>query len=124
MFRSPSSAIAVLAALLALVGCAGTEPSTVSVSSSTLAAATISSGPYLGQQPPGMTPEVFAPGIVSDPSLFEYSGTFSRDGSEYSFDPMAGGAYVSPDGQYLFFGLKDDIWWVDSKVIDELRPEE
>jgi len=24
-------------------------------------------GPYLGQKPPGMTPEIFAPGIVSIP---------------------------------------------------------
>jgi hypothetical protein len=36
---------------------------------------------------------------------------------------MAGGAYVSPGGKYLFFGLDDDIWWVDSRVIEELRPK-
>jgi len=28
-------------------------------------------GPYLGQPPPGMTPEIFAPGIVSDPNYTE-----------------------------------------------------
>jgi hypothetical protein len=303
MFRSLGSAGAVLGALLVLFGCAGTEPRTDSVPTSTLATVTMSSGPYLGQEPPGMTPEVFAPGIVSDPSLFEYCGTFSPDGSEYyfnrisaddqhlllvtrdvdgqwtapeqlaltagypagephltldntrlyfmwdrpapegkpgwpaywgvertadgwsepeyagqgmflsssldgqmyttdmsssktnrktylarltvvdgvftdyerlvipntagsyahpciapdgsyllfdvdgshlflsfrradgtwgdaidltkhGFDPMAGGPYVSPDGQYLFFGLKDDIWWVDSRVLEELKPKE
>lgn len=43
------------------------------------------SGPYLGQQPPGMEPEIFAPGIVSDPNFTEYSGAFSPDGSEYYF---------------------------------------
>jgi hypothetical protein len=298
VFRLPSGAVSVLAVMLLLSGCAETEPTTASASTSTLAPATGLSGPYLGQEPPGTTPEVFAPGIVSDPNLFEYCGTFSPDGSEYyfgrlsadsqnsllftrvvdgqwtapeqlaltagfsagephvtldnqrlyfmwkrpapegkpgwpaywvvertatgwsepqyagqgmflsssldgqiyttdmsskqtylakveavdgvftdyerlaipnlsgsyshpciapdgsyllfdvdgsylfvsfrkadgtwgeaidltkhGFDPMAGGAYVSPDGKYLFFGLKDDIWWVDISVVKELKPE-
>lgn len=29
--------------------------------------------------------------------------------------------YVSPDGKYLFFGRSGDIYWVDSKVIENLR---
>jgi len=33
-------------------------------------------GPYLGQKPPGMTPEVFAPGIVSTDS-YEFACCFS-----------------------------------------------
>ena len=41
-------------------------------------------GPYLGQKPPGMTPEIFAPGIVST-AEFEFAGTFSPDGKEYFF---------------------------------------
>lgn len=36
-------------------------------------------GPYLGQEPPGMTPEVFAPGFVSTAAI-EASLTFSHDG--------------------------------------------
>jgi hypothetical protein len=311
VFKALGSAVSVLAVLVVLTGCARAEPTaatltttstlatTVSVPTSTPPAATQLRGPYLGQEPPGMTPEVFAPGIVSDPSLFEYSGTFSPDGNEYyfnrttadsqdillftrvvdgqwtapeqlaltagytagephvtldnkrlyfmwerpvpegkpgwpvyyvvdrtangwsepqyagqgmflsssrdgqmyttdmsssaaylarvttadgvftnyerltipnasgshahpciapdgsyllfdvdgsylfvsfrkadgtwgdamdltkhGFDPLAGGAYVSPDGKYLFFALKDDIWWVDSRVIEELRPKE
>ncbi|HSG27035.1 MAG TPA: hypothetical protein VLA34_01050, partial [Candidatus Krumholzibacterium sp.] len=39
---------------------------------------------YLGQQPPGMTPEIFAPGIVST-DAWEASGTFSPDFREYYF---------------------------------------
>ncbi|OGD27496.1 MAG: hypothetical protein A2028_01390 [Candidatus Aminicenantes bacterium RBG_19FT_COMBO_59_29] len=42
-------------------------------------------GPYLGQKPPGMTPEIFAPGIVSIPDVTEWSGHFSPDGTEYYF---------------------------------------
>jgi hypothetical protein len=39
------------------------------------------SGPYLGQKPPGMTPEVFAPGIVSS-GLEETVIAFMPDGKE------------------------------------------
>jgi hypothetical protein len=46
------------------------------------------------------------------------------DLTQHGFDPMAGGAYVSPDGKYLFFALRDDIWWVDASVIEDLRPED
>ena len=46
------------------------------------------------------------------------------DLTRHGFDALAGGAYVSPDGKYLFFGLRDDIWWVDARVIEDLRPKE
>jgi len=45
------------------------------------------------------------------------------DLTKHGFDPMAGGACVSPDGKYLFFHLNGDIWWVDAKVIEDLRPK-
>ncbi len=41
-------------------------------------------GSYLGQKPPGMTPEIFAPGIVST-GLDELNSVFSPDGSEFYF---------------------------------------
>ena len=41
--------------------------------------------PYLGQKPPGMTPEVFAPGIVSTEDHKEFGCTFSPDGKEFYF---------------------------------------
>ena len=49
-------------------------------------------GPYLGQVPPGRTPEIFAPGIVSSHDNFEFSGTFSPDGQEFYFTRRAHGA--------------------------------
>ena len=40
-------------------------------------------GPYLGQKPPGMKPEIFAPGIISVDENFEHSAAvFSPDGKE------------------------------------------
>jgi hypothetical protein len=57
-------------------------------------------GPYLGQKPPGSTPEIFAPGHVCT-DLDEYGCTFS------------------PDGRKLFFGRKMDIYWVSTKAIPD-----
>jgi Tol biopolymer transport system component len=41
-------------------------------------------GPYLGQKPPGTTPEIFAPGIVST-TAHEFSCCFMPDGKEFFF---------------------------------------
>jgi len=49
---------------------------------------------------------------------------FAIDLTEHGFDQEAGGAYISPDGKYLFFALDHDIWWVDVKVIENFRPVE
>jgi hypothetical protein len=65
-----------------------------------------SGGTYLGQNPPGPTPEIFAPGIVSDPEFFEYSGTFSPDGKEYYFYRFSNN---SPS-QLLFTKLVEGKW--------------
>jgi len=43
------------------------------------------SNAYLGQTTPGLTPQVFAPGIVSIPSAMDFAGTFSPDGTEFYF---------------------------------------
>jgi hypothetical protein len=53
-------------------------------------------GPYLGQKPPGLTPEVFAPGILS---------TKHRDG----------GISFAPDMKEFYFSRKDletGKWWL------------
>lgn len=41
-------------------------------------------GPYLGQKPPGMIPEIFAPGIIST-DADEGCSSFSRDGRLFLF---------------------------------------
>jgi hypothetical protein len=43
------------------------------------------SGAYLDQVPPGLTPQVFAPGIISIPAATDYAGSFSPDGTEFYF---------------------------------------
>jgi Tol biopolymer transport system component len=44
------------------------------------------------------------------------------DLASHGFDAQAGGPVLSPDGKYLFFHLNGDIWWVDSRVIENLNP--
>jgi hypothetical protein len=63
-------------------------------------------GPYLGQSPPGMEAEIFAPGIISDPAFSEYSGTFSPDGSEYYFYRFSNNS----QSMLLFSRLENGTW--------------
>jgi hypothetical protein len=41
-------------------------------------------GPYIGQTPPSLTPEVFAPGIISKEHR-DWTGRFTPDMKEYYF---------------------------------------
>jgi len=45
-------------------------------------------GPYMGQTPPGPTPQIFAPGFISDtrPHQLEFWGSFSADGNTFCFN--------------------------------------
>jgi hypothetical protein len=59
-------------------------------------------GPYLGQKPPGTTPEIFAPDIISSKNAIEYIITFSPDLSEI---------YFTRDGIGIMLArLIDGIW--------------
>jgi len=87
--------------------------------------------PYYGSQAhPGIAPDgsYILFDVDGGSHLFvsfkQADGTWGEaiDLTKHGFDPLAGGASVSPDGKFLFFALKDDIWWVDIKVIDSLRP--
>lgn len=58
-------------------------------------------GPYFGEEPPGLTPKLFAPGIISSAGHHELDLSFSRDGME---------CYIGRDGQMLVARLEDDGW--------------
>ncbi len=92
-------------------------------------------GPYLGQKQPGLTPEVFAPGIVSTEHE-EWGSNFTSDLKKFYFnrqggkykksttliiqykdnqwiesvapetDPLRGNPFISPDGKTLHFGKR------------------
>ncbi|MFC2156861.1 TolB family protein [Acidobacteriota bacterium] len=44
--------------------------------------------------------------------------------TEHGFHPESGIATISPDGKYLFFGIKGDTYWVSTKIIEDLKPDE
>jgi len=89
-------------------------------------------GPYLGQEPPGLIAEVFAPGIVQT-KYFEAFGVFTPDMKEFYFvrgggkdkkhrlvviqyknnrwsesvvGPRVGEPFISPDGKIMYLGNK------------------
>ncbi len=105
-------------------------------------------GPYLGQEPPGLTPIPFAPGVVST-EHWEYSGAFTpdlkefyllRNGGKYEkatfvvykqedgrwqehVVPGRGGQpVVSPDGKTLHLGrryrMRTEDGWSEVKTLD------
>ncbi|MGD9347795.1 MAG: tetratricopeptide repeat protein, partial [Candidatus Aminicenantes bacterium] len=43
-------------------------------------------GPYFGQEPPGMTPEIFAPGVISTKNLGEGSCAFTKNAELFLFN--------------------------------------
>jgi len=67
-------------------------------------------GPYLGQQPPGKTPVVFAPGIVSS-GLNEHSCTFSPDGKEFYF------TRILNDVPSIMYTNQASSFWITPKVV-------
>jgi hypothetical protein len=60
-------------------------------------------GPYLGQKPPGLTPELFAPGIVST-NHNDFTPTFPRDGNEVCFTTC------SPKCTLMFLTRENNRW--------------
>ncbi|UCC45297.1 MAG: PD40 domain-containing protein [Candidatus Zixiibacteriota bacterium] len=68
---------------------------------------------YLGEKPPGMTPEVFAPGLVSTDQI-EFGCTFSTDGCEFYF----GRVIRDPFRKVVFVSRWTDTAW----SVPELAP--
>jgi len=72
-------------------------------------------GPYLGQKPPGTTPEIFAPGIISRPDYFEHSAAiFSPDGREVYWTAKAN----NRKPYYIYMMKMLDGIWSKPKVAD------
>jgi hypothetical protein len=97
-----------------------------------LSPSSLSGQPYLGQEPPGATPKVFAPGIVSTDAE-EGCTSFSKDGrllllarARSNQDGILPPS-VSPDGRYFLFTTDKsgdrDIYWMDATITDRLRSQ-
>ena len=69
------------------------------------------SGPYVGQEPPGMTPEVFAPGLISLPGERELNAVYSPDGRTFMFTRAMDGVFK------MFFSYRqDDGTWQEPRM--------
>ena len=65
-------------------------------------------GPYLGQKPPGMAPEIFAPGIVSVDKYSEFVCMFTPGAEECIFDRYGDDEYQS--GAVFVTRIKNGKW--------------
>jgi hypothetical protein len=70
-------------------------------------------GPYLGQKSPGMTPEIFAPGIISTENLGEANSVFTKNGDMFLFNRRR-----PPEGHktIYFTEVKNGFWTKPSPV--------
>jgi hypothetical protein len=66
-------------------------------------------GPYLGQKPPGLKPEIFAPGIVSTENRVYANVTFNPDLNEVCWTPNSGDTTLFHGG--LLISKKSDKGW-------------
>lgn len=60
-------------------------------------------------------------------SFRDSSGAWTRGislGNEINSSSHEGNSFVTADGKFLFFSRKLDVYWVDAKIIDDLRPKE
>ena len=68
-------------------------------------------GSYLGQKPPGLKPEVFAPGIVST-GVHEFSCSFTPDGKEFYFTRRD-----SSEATYIMVTRLDKGRWTKPEIV-------
>lgn len=75
-------------------------------------------GVYFGQQPPGLTPERFAPGFISMEDRYELNSIFSADGAEFYFSVSTTTPEEKAQGEYfykvMFTQLKNGHWTLDT----------
>jgi len=73
----------------------------------------ILTGSYLGQKPPGLIPEILAPGIVSRSDYHEHSSpAFSPDGNEVYWS-----AHIGPRKQRMFYMKFEKGRWSRPEII-------
>ena len=74
-------------------------------------------GEYLGQKKPGLTPGIFAPGIVSTPAV-EFDSTFTPEGKEYYFTRYAG----NPPNTSIMMVKQENHRWTEPRMASFSSP--
>ncbi len=70
--------------------------------------------PYFGQEPPGLVPEVFAPGIISLENRYEQYAAFAPDGNEFCFSVTNAAWSLS----MAFYVKREQGQWTEPKSAD------
>jgi hypothetical protein len=87
-------AICIIVSSCALSSCADKTPESTPGQTTDLTSAVTTrpnidgidaTGQYFGQEPPGMIPEIFAPGFICTSEDMEYACTFTPDGKEFYY---------------------------------------
>jgi hypothetical protein len=65
-------------------------------------------GPYLGQNPPGTTPVVFAPGVLNSDKIGAFCSVFSPDGNEFYYVRFL--KNVEGSGRIYWTHRKNNTW--------------
>ncbi|MGS2765276.1 hypothetical protein [Sinomicrobium sp. M5D2P9] len=112
MMRNNNFIVAILVLALFLNACNTKKQSTKNSDSQVI------ESPYLGQKPPGLIPEVFAPGIISTEAYFEAGGTFSPDMKEFYF-VRQGGKYEKRTPLVIRY---ENHSWGNETVTDIIHP--
>jgi hypothetical protein len=86
----PTKTLAIAAMLAALTGCRTNTGQPGEPATNAAESAAAPDPPYVGQPLPGLTPERFAPGLVSTPAI-ELNGVFSPDLREFYFTRVVDG---------------------------------
>lgn len=68
---------------------------------------------YFGQKEPTLTPEIFAPNIISKPGRHEFGSTFSKEGNEFYFGVDNNGIM-----EIHFSKLIEGVWTPERKLFD------
>lgn len=59
-------------------------------------------------------------------SFRQKDGTWGKAinlGDKVNTESGEAGGYITPDGKYLFFNRHHDMYWIDAKFIEDLRPK-
>lgn len=79
-------------------------------------------GPYLGQKSPGMTPEIFAPAIISIDGYEELCSVFMDDGKVFIFSRLKPGEDWEKKPTYWMI-MKEGVWSKPNEVpFNDLHP--
>ncbi len=70
------------------------------------------SSKYLNEEPPGLTPKIFAPGVVSMDNQYEYGSIFSADGKEFYY-----ALNVGEKPEIHFAKFENNTWTKPIKII-------